>query len=192
MAKSQKGGEFEREFSKLFSLYVTEGKRTDVFWRSSQSGGRATVRAKSGQKTEGSYGDITCLDGDFAYVTQALCFELKRGYNGSSIQDLVDSAKKEPEFIAFWKQCERDKTVGGRLFCFVVVKRDRKKTVLLIDRSFQNKISQKVGARLYNRIDIDFQGLRLSMITLQDFLDAVPAYAFLEILQDSLIEKACG
>ena len=47
MGKSQKGGAWEREFSKYLSLWITEGERDDVFWRSSQSGGRATQRAKS-------------------------------------------------------------------------------------------------------------------------------------------------
>ncbi len=39
-----KGSKFERAVCTALSLYVTNGARTDVFWRSAMSGGRATVR----------------------------------------------------------------------------------------------------------------------------------------------------
>lgn len=42
-AGKRKGSKFEREICKLLSLWVTTGKRKDVFWRSAMSGGRATV-----------------------------------------------------------------------------------------------------------------------------------------------------
>jgi hypothetical protein len=38
-----KGGAFEREIAKRLSLWITNGKSQDVFWRSAMSGGRATV-----------------------------------------------------------------------------------------------------------------------------------------------------
>ena len=39
----KKGSQFEREVCKALSLWVTNGKRGDVFWRSAMSGGRATM-----------------------------------------------------------------------------------------------------------------------------------------------------
>jgi len=42
-AGKRKGSAFERKVCVLLSLWVTEGKRKDVFWRSAMSGGRATV-----------------------------------------------------------------------------------------------------------------------------------------------------
>ena len=41
MPKAYKGSEFEREMCKCLSLWWTDSKRDDVFWRSAQSGGRA-------------------------------------------------------------------------------------------------------------------------------------------------------
>lgn len=38
-----KGGNFEREIAKALSLWITNGQREDVFWRSAMSGGRATI-----------------------------------------------------------------------------------------------------------------------------------------------------
>lgn len=43
MNSKQKGGGFERQICKRLSLWLTHGKRQDVFWRSAMSGGRATV-----------------------------------------------------------------------------------------------------------------------------------------------------
>jgi hypothetical protein len=42
-----KGGAFEREVCKVLSLWVSHGERTDLFWRSAMSGGRATVHGRS-------------------------------------------------------------------------------------------------------------------------------------------------
>jgi hypothetical protein len=39
----QKGSAFEREICKALSLWISGGKREDLFWRTAMSGGRATV-----------------------------------------------------------------------------------------------------------------------------------------------------
>ncbi len=44
----QKGAQFEREICKRLSLWVSDGEREDVFWRSAMSGGRATVQHRKG------------------------------------------------------------------------------------------------------------------------------------------------
>jgi hypothetical protein len=46
----QKGGSFERKICKQLSLWITDGKRDDVFWRSAMSGGRATVHGKKNRQ----------------------------------------------------------------------------------------------------------------------------------------------
>jgi hypothetical protein len=57
-----KGSSFEREICKKLSLWVSEGRRDDLFWRSAMSGGRATVRSKVGKATINQLGDITAID----------------------------------------------------------------------------------------------------------------------------------
>src|SRR5215216_6431446 len=42
-----KGPQWEREVCRALSLWVTNGERVDVFWRSAMSGGRATVHNRS-------------------------------------------------------------------------------------------------------------------------------------------------
>lgn len=45
-----KGSAFERKVAAQLSLWITDGKRDDILWRSSISGGRATVALKKGVK----------------------------------------------------------------------------------------------------------------------------------------------
>jgi hypothetical protein len=44
-----KGSAFEREIAKQLSLWLTQGRREDVLWRSAMSGGRATVAHRKGK-----------------------------------------------------------------------------------------------------------------------------------------------
>ena len=95
MPKSnEKGGEYERDKAKQLSKWWTRGERDDVFWRSSQSGGRATQRAKSGKRTAGSYGDIASLDPIGEYLMKFATIECKRGSSWGSPGDLLDATNK--------------------------------------------------------------------------------------------------
>jgi hypothetical protein len=57
-----KGGAFERRIAKALSQWVSKGQRDDIFWRSSMSGGRATVAKKSGKLLSASCGDLSAID----------------------------------------------------------------------------------------------------------------------------------
>lgn len=67
-----------------------QGKRSDIFWRSSQSGGRATQRTKKGVRTYGSYGDIAAIDPIGEPLLKLFTIELKRGSSHSSPGDVLD------------------------------------------------------------------------------------------------------
>jgi hypothetical protein len=59
----RKGSSFERKICKELSLWVSSGlsgAKTDIFWRSAMSGGRATVMGRKGQKIRQS-GDICAV-----------------------------------------------------------------------------------------------------------------------------------
>ncbi len=57
-----KGSEFERVISKKLSLWWTDNERSDVFWRTSNSGGRHTIRKRKGEETYNQSGDICSID----------------------------------------------------------------------------------------------------------------------------------
>lgn len=56
-----KGSAYERQLCGRFSLWVSNLKRDDVFWRSATSGGRATVRGRFGKSISTQVGDMSCL-----------------------------------------------------------------------------------------------------------------------------------
>lgn len=86
-----KGGRYEWELCRQFSLWASGGIHDDWYTRSSGSGGRSTVRAKKGKRTVGHAGDIapTCAEAEF--LTQFVTIESKRGENSKAFMaDLID------------------------------------------------------------------------------------------------------
>ena len=90
-----KGAKFEREISKALSRWWTEGERDDIFWRTSQSGGRATTRKKQGKSTKNQDGDICATDPIGQPLLDITTIELKVGYKSWNIKELNDSIMRE-------------------------------------------------------------------------------------------------
>lgn len=73
-----KGSGFEREVCKRLSLWVSHGKRDDLYWRSAMSGGRASVLFKRrGKKSISQAGDISCIHPDGAALTDLYLISCK-------------------------------------------------------------------------------------------------------------------
>lgn len=89
-----KGGEFERQVCRMISKWWSGGRHDDLFWRSSQSGGRATVRHRKGKRTRGHESDITATDDVGLPLIRTITFELKRGYNKDTLHNLIDRPRK--------------------------------------------------------------------------------------------------
>lgn len=77
MNSKVKGGEFERLICKRLSLWISEGKRDDLLWRSAMSGGRATVMKKKGKQVETQQGDISAIHPDGHKLTDRFIIECK-------------------------------------------------------------------------------------------------------------------
>ena len=58
----QKGTSFERKTAKALSLWLSEGKRDDLLWRSAMSGGRATTGLRTGNRRIAQVGDLSAVD----------------------------------------------------------------------------------------------------------------------------------
>lgn len=126
-----KGGRFERDICRRLSVWWTGDPHTDVlFWRTSQSGGRATTRAKSHKRTTRAHcGDIMALDDRGATLTRFITWELKKGYNGdaaANIQSLLDfpRTKKLHTFADWIRQAMDAAQNADTPFWAVVHKRD--------------------------------------------------------------------
>lgn len=110
---SNKGASFERMICKQLSLWITEGKHPDAFWRSSSSGARSTISVKSGR------GSIKNQDGDISATTKEgyllldhFTIECKH-YNDLQVEGLLFS--ENPRIVEFWKQAKRDASRSNRI-----------------------------------------------------------------------------
>lgn len=126
-----KGGEFERAKCKELSLWWSEGERDDVFWRTSGSGARATVRAKRGKTTFGQSGDIAATHPDGLPFLGVFNMELKRGYNKDSPLTLID--RKPHQGLSPWElwlwRCIEEAGRSGTLGWMIIQRRDQKSSM---------------------------------------------------------------
>ena len=182
MSKSQKGDQFEREVSKELSLWWTEGERDDVFWRCSQSGGRATERRKKGLDTAYSQGDLTFIDPVGKPLIDYFIIELKRGYTNEidplSLLDKLDRSKQNTLFD--WvDKAEKEKESCGRKEIMILFKRDRHKPCILL--------SEDETSRIIHASDllVDCMCLpnRYCIVRFQEFLDFVPSEYYKDYLK---------
>lgn len=131
-----KGSAFERNICKKLSLWWTDGERDDIFWRTAGSGARAKTRGKIGKGTFGQYGDIQATDPIGQPLIDLCSIEIKRGYNKAIINDFIDS-KKKPELRVFIEQAITDcRLREDESEWILLVKRDRKDTVLFTSLYF--------------------------------------------------------
>lgn len=77
MNSNSKGGSFERWVAKSFSLWMTDGKRNDLLWRTAMSGGRATLQRKRGINNIAQVGDISAIDPEGLRLTKHFVVECK-------------------------------------------------------------------------------------------------------------------
>jgi hypothetical protein len=105
-----KGSAFERSVCVELSLWVTDGKDKDAFWRSSMSGGRATVHVKKGGKNRQA-GDITAVAPEGHELMQEFFVECKHVKNLD-----LDSFmfKKTGALWKFWKQAKKQAADHGK------------------------------------------------------------------------------
>ena len=86
------GPVFERKTAKDLSLWWSNNKRDDLFYRVGASGARATARAKRGKSTANQGGDIQATHPKALPFTSVFSVECKFGYqNQGSIHDLLDA-----------------------------------------------------------------------------------------------------
>jgi hypothetical protein len=74
---SRKGGKFERQICKDLSLWLTKGQRSDLLWRTSLSGGRATIQHRKGLVNIAQLGDIGAIDPEGCRLTDRFVVETK-------------------------------------------------------------------------------------------------------------------
>lgn len=144
---SKKGSAFERELCKQISLWWTkdlEEPRSDCFWRTAGSGGRATVRSKKNQKTAGHYGDICATDTVGIPFLKLVTLEVKRGYSRHTIADLLDKpdGAAKQMYEKWFEQAEKSAKDAGSYSWMIIVKRDRRETLVIYPISLEFSLNK--------------------------------------------------
>lgn len=180
MAKSSKGGKYERELCKQLSLWWTNNERDDVFWRTSGSGARATTRAKSNKHTFGSHGDIAYIDPIGKPLLDVITIEAKRGYSIKSIIDLLDHSESaaEQQYETWINKAIRDSTRAGSPYWVIITRRDQRVGLVFMPWSLANALGLTSH---FTQLDMTFtlrdqqlhQMCRVFGLHLDDFLKSV-------------------
>lgn len=181
-----KGQQWERLVCKRLSLWWT-GDREDIFWRTANSGGRATTRSKKGQETKHQSGDISFTDSVGEPLLKALTLELKNGYSSRSIADLLDQTPKAggktyhdwlTKLIATHKR-------AGSLYWALIVKRNRREPLIFFPHALQCDLS------LYTNCITLCDSIPYILLTCSSELSVVGVHleAFLSVVKPDHIRK---
>jgi hypothetical protein len=162
-----KGGAFEREISKEFSQWLTDGKMDDAVWHTSGSGGRATQRKKNNNEVKRyDHGDLRPDHECTNFFFDIFNVELKTGYakitkkKGQktitmwSFNDLIDSKQDTPIFNSFWEQCCTDSISSKREPLLIFRRTQRTACIAMNDYIFES-FKELCGKPIFNYILIN-------------------------------------
>jgi hypothetical protein len=130
----QKGAAFERSVCQRLSLWVTDMRREDVYWRSAMSGGRATLKSRKGTgiKYDSQQGDICAVHKAGHALLGAFVAECKfyadLGIEAAAFGDMG-------KIGMFWEELEDQCSKCHSLrLPFLVAKQNRKPELLLTNK----------------------------------------------------------
>lgn len=130
-----KGSQFERDICRTLSNWWSKGENDNLFWRTSNSGGRMTTLAKQGKAGKFHHGDICAIDPSGQALIDFCTIECKKGYSRASIMDLVDRpirGAKEPEYSKWIFQARREAESAGAYGWTLIHKKDRREALMFM------------------------------------------------------------
>lgn len=123
-----KGAGFERDICKALSLWITQGKNEDCFWRSAMSGGRATVGKRKGKDLARQAGDITATSPEGHLLTDYWYVECKFVKKLDYHLALITG---EGALARFWKEAAQQATAHKKM-PMLIAKQNMQKTIVLV------------------------------------------------------------
>jgi hypothetical protein len=125
-----KGASFERDVCKALSLWLSQGEKDDLLWRTAMSGGRATInnRKKAGSNTN-QLGDICAISTAGNWLTRNFFIECKHVKNLHT--DRLMDFKSYGGVSQFWDKAYCEAKANRRLPMMVCQDRHRPTYVLL-------------------------------------------------------------
>ncbi len=186
---ADKGGDFERKMSREFSLWWSNNKADDIFWRN-----RIKITSNTPSK-ERQLGDTTAVRGEGIPFSETICLELKTGYSktkkGSRVKnipwdllDFIDGKDQGKVLREFWYQTRTAADIAKKL-PLLVFKRDFHKECWCTDKHTLVTLERYCGKN-QNRplITLDTGKEVLYMGSLQSFFDWVSPETIIELWKD--------
>jgi len=155
----KKGAPYENEMAKELSWWFSWGERSDLIRRTKASGGWATERDKVDLPAAYQHGDLSPTHPSIYPFFDLFLVEVKRGYTGMDILNIVDQPpgfKEVCPLMDWWEKAEKEKEISKRLQTMILFKRDRRKKMVAISSSLKNalKIYDREGILIKNKIFI--------------------------------------
>lgn len=186
---ANKGGPYEREVCRRLTLWWTGDPGADtLWWRTSQSGGRATFRSRKGKKTGKAHvGDIAAIEPEGRFWSELVTTEIKRGYPNATLAQIFDlpfRVKGRQPLHDFLLQTLAAQERAGTPYWAVIHRRDNRDALIYFDSGLLLDL-QAIGvltpprpdpfARVELRIPNGGSKLYVAFAAMQfeDFLDVV-------------------
>lgn len=151
-----KGSNFERTICKQLSLWVTKAELMDCFWRSSMSGGRATVKLKrTGKRDRAQSGDIVAITPEGAPLVEIFTIECKF-YAKLDWAAAVDTGIGN--LSVFWKQAKKQ-CKGTGTSPMLIVKQNFRRVIVFFDAFGWALVRKASGDHLTRCVTIPEMGL---------------------------------
>lgn len=146
-----KGNVFERSIAKKLSLWLSDNSRDDLLWRTSNSGGRATVRSKKNLTTSNSDGDIASTSPDTQWFSDHIYLELKH-YKNLNFLSLLTSPTGQIQ--GWWKTA---RSQAGTKHPILIIRQNNQPILWLCPQSlgFRMTLNCQVSPKATFTLDSD-------------------------------------
>lgn len=168
-----KGSAFERKIAGQLSLWLTDGQHDDFVWRTSNSGGRHTVRVKNGKNSTIVAGDLTYTNEEVAWFFDMFSIELKKGYPAAEISALIDSKQAKPQLIQFWEQAINDAGPNSTKQALLIVARNNRIPLIYMSNITYRKLLGLFGEFPLPRAILTTEKYKLVVLHFQQFLNLI-------------------
>lgn len=122
-----KGAAYERAIAQKLSLWITHGKIADGLWRTSMSGGRATIALRRGEKLQ-QVGDLAAIRLELHTFTSKHYIECKH-VRSLDIESFILTGKGS--LATFWRTALKESLAHDARFPVIVAKQNRTPDIVL-------------------------------------------------------------
>ncbi len=137
------GAKYEREICVALSLWVSHGESEDLFWRSSMSGGRATIAHRVGRSIK-PCGDICSIDPRGHALTDPFFIEVKHVSRVLLDRFLMENSGP---ISKFWKKAKQQ-AADHKREPMLIIKEKRRLTVVITRKNALRKICLEPGGAI--------------------------------------------